>query len=124
MTFYQTRSKAIIHRDSVPADCIEKVVNIKSKKILHESVYLSLRPPPKSSLASSTWRSSEDSKTKVECCEMCGKDETDMHTKVDYRIQRFSHAAVEQEDNARKELISRLVHQIKNRPNKDALTAE
>ena len=47
LTFYQTQSNAIILHDSVPADCIERVVNMKSKEILYESAYFSSRPPPK-----------------------------------------------------------------------------
>ena len=46
------------------------------------------------------------------------------HSKVDYRIQGIPHAAVKQEDDAQRQLISRLVYQIKNHPNKDALIAD
>ena len=66
----------------------------------------------------------DESKSNVQCGETFGKDEIDMHAKVGYRIQCIPHAAVEQEDDARKELISKLVHQIKNHPNKDALIAD
>ena len=47
-----------------------------------------------------------------------------MHSKVDYRIQGIHHAAVKQDDDARRQLISRLVYQIRNHPNKDALIAD
>ena len=47
LTFYQTRSNAIILHDSVPADCIARVVNIKTPEVLHERVSLSPRPWPR-----------------------------------------------------------------------------
>ena len=47
LTFYQTQSNAMILHNSVPADCIERVVNMKSEEMLFESARLSPRPPPK-----------------------------------------------------------------------------
>ena len=47
LTFDQTRTDAIILHDSVPADCIAKVVSMKTQEILHEGVTLSPRHPPK-----------------------------------------------------------------------------
>ena len=76
--------------DSVPADSVERVVDTKTEMIRCQKVFLSPRPPPKSMLKD-TWQ-----------------------------VQREdSQAAVEQEDD-RIRSIRRLVHQVKNHPNKDA----
>ena len=50
LTFYQTRSNAIIFQETLPANCIPKVVRLKSGEVLYEKVFMSPRPPPKISL--------------------------------------------------------------------------
>ena len=50
VTFYQTRSNAIILQGMFPAYCIPKVVRMKTGEVLYEKVYMSPRPPPKISL--------------------------------------------------------------------------
>ena len=50
LTFYQTRSNAIILQGILPAFCIPKVVRLKTGEVLYEKSYLSPRPPPKISL--------------------------------------------------------------------------
>ena len=50
LTFYQTRSNAIILQGTLPAYCIPKVVRLKTGEVLYERPYLSPRPPPKVSL--------------------------------------------------------------------------
>ena len=50
LTFYQTRSNAIILQGTLPAHCIPKVERLKTGEVLYERRYLSLRPPPKISL--------------------------------------------------------------------------
>ena len=50
MTFYQTRSNAIILQGILPAYCIPKVVRLKTGEVLNEKAYMSLRPLPKISL--------------------------------------------------------------------------
>ena len=47
LTFYQTRSNAIILQGTLPAHCIVKVERLKSGEMLYERPYLSPRPPPK-----------------------------------------------------------------------------
>ena len=47
LKFYQTRPKAIILYDTLPAYCISKVVVMKSEEVKNQKVYVSLRPPPK-----------------------------------------------------------------------------
>ena len=46
LTFYQTRSNAIILQGTLPAYCIPKVVRLKTGKVLYEKSYMSPRPPP------------------------------------------------------------------------------
>ena len=50
LTFYQTRSNAIILQETLPAYCIPKVVRLKTGEVLYEKVSMSPRPPPKISL--------------------------------------------------------------------------
>ena len=50
LTFYQTRSNAIILEGTLPAYCIPKVVRLKTGEVLFEKSYMSPRPPPKISL--------------------------------------------------------------------------
>ena len=50
LTFYQTRSNAIILQGTLPAYCIPIVVRLKTGEVLYERPYLSPRPPPKISL--------------------------------------------------------------------------
>ena len=50
LTFYQTRSNAIILQGILPAYCIPKVVKLKTGEVLYEKAYMSPRLPPKISL--------------------------------------------------------------------------
>ena len=50
LTFYQTRSNAIILQETLPAYCIPKVVRLKTGEVLYEKVYETPRPPPMISL--------------------------------------------------------------------------
>ena len=50
LTFYQTRSNAIILQGTLPAYCIPKVVRLKTGEVLYEKTYMSPRPLPKISL--------------------------------------------------------------------------
>ena len=50
LTFYQTRSNAIIIQGTLPAHRIPKVVRLKIGEVLFEKSYMSLGPPPKISL--------------------------------------------------------------------------
>ena len=47
LTFYQTRSNAIILQGTLPAHYISKVERLKTGEMLYERRYLSPRPPPK-----------------------------------------------------------------------------
>ena len=51
LTFYQTRSNAIILQGTLPACCIPKVERLKTGEVLYERPYLSPRPPPKISIS-------------------------------------------------------------------------
>ena len=50
LTFYQTRSNAIILQGTVPVHCIVTVERLKTGEKFYERQYLSPRPPPKISL--------------------------------------------------------------------------
>ena len=61
LTFYQTRSNAIILQETLPAYCIPKVVRLKTGEVLYEKVSMSPRPPPKIS-PKHEWTKKMDSK--------------------------------------------------------------
>ena len=50
LTFFQTRTNAIILEGTLPAYCIPKVVRLKTGEVLYERPYMFPRPPPKISL--------------------------------------------------------------------------
>ena len=50
LTFYQTRSNAIIFQGTLPTHCIVRVERLRNGEKLYERQYLSPRPPPKISL--------------------------------------------------------------------------
>ena len=50
LTFYQTRSNAIILQGILPAYCFPKVVRLKTGEVFYNKVYMSPRHPPKISL--------------------------------------------------------------------------
>ena len=67
LTFYQTRSNAIILQGTLPAYCIPKVERLKTGEILYERRYLSPRPPPKISLKHDhNWTRGNDQGSTVE----------------------------------------------------------
>ena len=43
---------------------------------------------------------------------------------IDYRIQGLPHSTVEQEDNTRKEVANKLIHQFETHPDREALKAD
>ena len=61
LTFYPTRSNAIILQETLPAYCITKVVRLKTGEVLYEKVSMSPRLPPQISLRHE-WTRELDSK--------------------------------------------------------------
>ena len=47
LTFYQTRSNAIVLQGTLPAHCNPKVVRFKNEEALYEKVYMTPPSPPK-----------------------------------------------------------------------------
>ena len=47
LTFYQTRSNAVILQGTHPAYCMPKVVRLKTGEVLYDKLYMSPRTPPK-----------------------------------------------------------------------------
>ena len=67
LTFYQTRSNAIILQGILPAYCIPKVERLKTGEVLYERPYLFLRPPPKISVKHDlNWSKGNDQGSTVE----------------------------------------------------------
>ena len=67
LTFYQTRSNAIIFQGTLPAHRISSVERLKNGEMLYERRYLSPRPPPKISLKHDhDWTKGNDQGSTVE----------------------------------------------------------
>ena len=60
LTFYQTRSNAIILQGTLPAYCIPKVERLKTGEVLFERPYLSPRPPKISLRHDHNWTRGND----------------------------------------------------------------
>ena len=54
----------------------------------------------------------------VENC--CDSNEGDVLPKIDYRIQGLPHSTDEQEDDTRKEVVNKLIHQFETPPDREA----
>ena len=50
LKFFQTRSNAITLQETLPADCIPKVVWMEIGEVIYQKVYMSPWPPPEISL--------------------------------------------------------------------------
>ena len=66
LTFYQTRSNAIILQGALPAYCIPKVVRLKTGEVLYEKAHMSLRPPTKISFRHDWTRGNDELGSTVE----------------------------------------------------------
>ena len=112
LVFWQTNSNAIILDNSVPADCLAKVVHYKTREILHQQIHLSPHPPPKVSLKS-VWQVQHES---------TGKLVADQVTTIP--DENFMISTQQGEEGSRKQYIGKHVHVIMFHTNKDALIAE
>ena len=98
-------------------------MNTRTEEILYQKTHSSPRLPPKVNLKGARQVQHEDHHRGTNSRQPVA-DEGKMELKIDFRIQGASHAAVEEEEDNRTRLIKSLVHQVKNHPNKDALTAD
>ena len=126
LTFYQTRSNAIILHNTLPAACIEIVVITNSEEVLYNKMYESLRSPRKVVLKppwheerkdtsnTNEKQSGFNSSKHGETC--CGSNEG-------YRIQGLPHSTVEQ-DHTRKVVVIKLIYQFETHPDREALKAD
>ena len=99
LAFWQTRSNATLLRDSVPANCLEKVVNAETEEIQYFEVSLSPRPPPKICLKDAWQVPREDYHQRGTSTGRLVADEGKTEPKIDVRNQGIPHAAVEQENS-------------------------
>ena len=139
LKFYQTRSNAIILYDTHPAHCTPKVVAMESAEIVHEKVYMSLRPSPKIS-SKDNWMNESDSevagssrdtqrvqpkpKSQLTRTERPagGQESTKVEEfDIDFRIPGPSHAVVQEAEHFR---VQELVKKIDSHPHREALPAD
>ena len=134
LTFYQTRSNAIILHNTLPAACIEKVVVKNSEEVLYNKIQESPRSPRKV-VRILAWHegrkdtsNSDERQSRVSSCQhretCCGSNEDDMLPKIDYRIQGLPHSTDEQQDDTRKEVVNKLIHQFGTPPDREALKSD
>ena len=122
--FYQTRSRAVVLYDTLPAACIEKAVCMKTQDELYQKVCSTPRAPrvvlksnsrygpqdPQSPEARSSWDPSRDSKSYGETCS---------HT-VDHRISGVPLSAVEPQNTIRENRVKRLIKKFENHKHKES----
>ena len=120
---WQTHSNVTVLDNSVPADCLEKVVRSNTEEIRCQKIHFSL-PLPRNNLSS---RAPGISKAKFNTRAVPGEpvaDEMKIEPKIDFRIQGLSCAEVEQdEEKSRKQFIERL-GSATTKQKKNALIAE
>ena len=125
LTFYQTRSNAIILHNTVPAPCIEKVVAMSSGEVLKNKMCESPRSLRKV-VPKPAWHEGRTDTTSIEerasNADSIKYGET-CRGEIASRIQGL-HSTVEQEDHTRKEVVKKLVHQFETHPNREALKAD
>ena len=134
LTFYQTRSNAMILHSTLPASCIEIVVAMNSEVVLYNKVHESPCSPVKVALRTA-WSEGRQDTTNTEgrkssaisgkdretCCR---SDEGDTLPQIDCRIQGLFHSTVEQENCTRKEVVNKLIRQFETHPDRDVLKAD
>ena len=148
MTFYQTRSNAIILYNVLPPCCIEKVVLWKTGEELYDQVYKSPRSPPKITLKTAWTKrrvdtsnleareSSADSSEHRETLSQKSVNDgsvnqhretgslSDNCPEIDFRVRGLPYSTVEQQDTTRKNIVKNLIHQIETHPHREALKAD
>ena len=126
LTFYQTRSNAIILHNTVPAPCIEKVVAMSSGEVLKNKMCESPRSLRKV-VQKPAWHEGRTDTTSIEerasNADSIKYGET-CRGEIVFRIQGLPHSTVEQEDHTRKEVVKKLFHQFETHPNREALKAD
>ena len=124
LQFYQTRSKAITFYNTLPAVCIEKVVNMTSGEELYSKMYQSPELPQRIVLKPNLHYGRQDTtnfeaRTSVdhlsrEYGESRGGREygETLCGDIDFRIQGLPHSTVQQKDDTRKEAVQGLIYQF------------
>ena len=91
----------IVLHDSVPADCLENVVDTKNEEILYQKVSLSQRPSPKVVLMDAWQVQREDYHQLGTSTVGPLADEGMTEPNIDFGIQGIPPAAVEQDEDDR-----------------------
>ena len=138
LQFYQTRSNAIVFHNTLPAICIEKVVNMKSGEELYNKVYQSPRLQRKAvlkpnlhhgrqDLPNLEGRTSVDHQSKVseEYGETRSEEFGDTRCgNIDFRIQGPPHSTFQKQDDSRRETVKKMIHQFETHPNRESVMAD
>ena len=121
LSFYQTRSNAIILYDTLPAYCIPKAIMMKSGEVKNEKVYASLLPPPKIHF--------EDNWMNELGSEVAGHDESSQQTqpKTKHPIVRTGRLVMSEQQSSSSvqeiENVSNLAAKAPMKEQRDLLTA-
>ena len=130
LQFYQTRSNAIILYNTLPAVCIERVVNIRSGEELYSKLYqfaeLSQRIAFKPNLPYGRQDTTffwSDSIRRPSQQKAHGNPlrQRVRGGNIDFTIEGLPHSTVQQKDDTRKEAVKQLIHQSETHPNRAAL---
>ena len=94
--FQQARSRAVIPHDSVPTDCIEKVVSTKTGVILYQRIPTPRSPP--TIVLKKPWQVQRDDQSQRRSS--IGRPTADEgRFKIDLRVQGIPHKAVLEDDD-------------------------
>ena len=118
--FYQTRSRAVVRCNTLPAVCFQKAACMKTQDELYQKVRLTLRVPrtvlqsnsqysPQNQDARSYWELSSDSKSYGEIC----------NNTMDHRTLGVPLSAVEHQNTTRENKVKRLIEKFENHNHKE-----
>ena len=124
LQFYQTRSHAIVLNNTLPADCIEKAVCMKTKEepFHKENLTPRLRRVVVKANSHSGQQDQQDQDARTSCDQPSGSQsfgET-WCKNVDFRISGIPLSAVEPQETHRKDKVKSLIQQFESHPNKES----
>ena len=104
-SFWQTRCKAIILGNLVPANCFETILHTKTDGILYRNISSPPRLRPQIILNDSSQVQSEDYNQCGTSMERTVTDEGETEPTIDFRIQGIPNSAIEEGEDDRVRLI-------------------
>ena len=109
LAFWQTPANAVVLYDAVPADCLGKVVHIKTEEIQHQKIHWSPRLS-RTNYPQTCLQDRHDGHAQPKLVQ--GNDELTIEPNLDFRVSGMLRAEVEQEEEKSRKQFARLVHAV------------